>query len=128
MHGFSIVGLLRGIPSALKFTLAHPLHHIDHIGLDTVSMCTMLCAVVFGKDEEGDFHFSQTNINSVVAVLKDCLSGALVAFFADLPGHWFLPMLHLCISDVNKFMLVRSAELKPLLLAALFLDPEHPRR
>eukprot|EP01051_Picozoa_sp_SAG22_P016103 SAG22_NODE_2212_length_2831_cov_2.290996_1_plen_646_part_10 len=124
-----IVALLRGIPSALKFCLAHPLNHIKPIALDTVPMCAMICAVIFGKDEEGsDFHFSQSDINSVVVVLKDILSGALVAWFPELPGHWFLPMLHLCVSDVNKFMLVRSAELKPLLLAALFLDPDHLRK
>ena len=36
-----IVQLLRGIPSALRFVLDHPLDHIKAVGATTASSCTV---------------------------------------------------------------------------------------
>ena len=56
------------------------------------------------------------HIDDILKVMRDQLSGALAPFFAVLPAHWFRPVVHLAISDVNKRTLVKSARLIPLLL------------
>ena len=58
---------------------------------------------------------------------RDYLTGTLVFATPVLPMHYLQPLLHLCISDVNKAKLVKGDALIPTLLDALFLDPEHPR-
>jgi hypothetical protein len=123
-----VVRQLREAPSALRFTMAHPLRHVSALGHDSAPYCGMLCAVVFGKEEGGGFDFARGTIDDILKVMRDQLSGALAPFFAVLPAHWFRPVVHLAISDVNKRTLVKSARLIPLLLEALFLEPEHARK
>ena len=40
-------------------------------------------------------------------------------------GH---PILALCVSDINKQLLLNSEGFIPILVDSLLLDPEHPRR
>jgi hypothetical protein len=125
-----VVALLRGIPGALRFALEHELNHLVAAGLTAGSVCAMLCALVFGKEEGGGgFRFTPALVDAALTTFRDFLSGAVAPFFPDLPAHWFRPVVHLCISDVNKALLVRQgAKLVPLLLDALFLDPAHVRQ
>ena len=108
-----IVKLLRQIPSALQFTLDHPLIHIKSVGAVSSSACAMICAVVFGKEEEdGGFSFSQQLIDEGLDLLRNICTGTLQPFFPLLPPHFLRPLVHLCISDVNKWLLVQSSEFK----------------
>ena len=52
---------------------------------------------------------------------------SLRLYFALIP-HWLKPILELCKSDANKTLLVQSPSLLPLLLTALFLEADHPRK
>ena len=84
---------------------------------------------MFGKEEGGGgFQFNQELIDEVVSHQACWLTGDLVLFFPALHAYFLRPLVHLCISDANKAMLVQSAALIPALLDALFLDPEHPRK
>ena len=67
-------------------------------------------------------------MDDTVAQLEAYLTGSLAPLFPTLPAYFLRPLVHLCISDTNKAMLVRSDALIPTLLDALFLDPEHPRK
>ena len=125
-----IVELLRGIPSALRFALDHPLHHVKVCGVTSATLCAIVTALVFGKEEDSGFRFSQEMIDDTVVIFKDMLSGGLVPFFPELQPYWFRPIVHLCVSDTNKAMLVQSGSsgLIALLLDALFLEADHVRK
>ena len=49
----------------------------------------------------------------------------MVLFTPVLQAHFFCSILHLCISDTNKNLLVQSVGLIGLLLDALFLADDH---
>ena len=123
-----ILTRLRGIPTTLQFAQMNDLANIRVVGLTTAAVCGMLTALVFGKEEDGSFEFTQEMIDCTLLYFKDTLSGALAPFFPSLPGHWFRPIMHLCISDSNKALLVKSPALLPLLLDALFLEEGHFRK
>ena len=124
------VAIMRKASSALQFTLDHSLE--IGVGLTTASLCGLMCALVFGKEESGgDFSFSDELIESCLVQAKSQLSGHMVEYYAVLPPHWLRPLSHLCVSDLNKTRLVRSGMLQmlvTLLVEALFLDSEHMRK
>ena len=124
-----IVALLREIPSALRFALEHNVNHLKAMGMTTGAICVMLCALVFGKEEDaGGFQFTQDSVDLALVTFKEYLSGTIWPFFPTLEPHFFRPVVHLCISDTNKALLVQSAGLLPLLHDALFLDSDHVRK
>ena len=94
-----IVRLLEGMGSALRFTLDHSLDHMKALGFTTASFCATVCALVFGKLEDGGgFDFSQTLVDDVVAGIKEFLTGSLVPFWPTVPAYFLRPLVHLCIS------------------------------
>jgi hypothetical protein len=122
-----IMKLLRGIPTALRFIVDHPLEMMPSVGQETRSLIGMLCAIVFGKNEEevqgGDeFQFSQDIIEVIPNHLRQIASGPTAAYYTILPAHYLQPLVQLCISDKNKSMLVSAKDLVPLLQEMLFLD------
>jgi hypothetical protein len=122
-----IVQQLEAIPSALRFVLAHPLSHFEAVGYQTEVQAAVICALAFGKEESGEFEFTQAIVASVVKTLLCDFSGFVSAFYPALPIYAFRPLLHLCVSDANKGLLVQSAELSTLLREGLFADPDHAR-
>ena len=97
-----IVRQLEGMGSALRFVLDHSLDHIKALGFTTASSCTTLCALVFGKLEDGGgFNFSQTLVDDVVAVFKEILTGSAAPFWPTLPAYYLRPLVHLCISGAS---------------------------
>ena len=121
-----IVGQLLQIPSSLKFVLDHNLDHVKGTGMTTAALCAQICALVFGKQEEG-FVFSDEQVDSLLVFTRDCFDGSLHKYFGLSP-HWLKPIEALCVSDANKTLLVKSPALVPLLLTALFLEADHPRK
>ena len=57
-----------------------------------------MCA---GKEEDGGFSFTQEMIDDILAVFKDLLTGSIAQFFPAVPGYWFRPIVHLCISGAS---------------------------
>ena len=124
-----IVALIREIPSTLRFVLDHDLNHVKAGGQTTATACAMVTAVIFGKEEDGGFSFTQEMIRDTVCLMQDCLTGNIASFLPVLPSQFLKPVVHLCISDTNKALLVQSAELLPsLLLDAMFLRDDHVRK
>ena len=94
-----ILRLLEGMGSALRFALDHSLDHFKALGFTTSSFCATICALVFGKLEDGGgFEFTQTLVNDVVAGFKQFLTGSVVPFWPTLPAYYLRPLVHLCIS------------------------------
>ena len=87
----------------------------------------MLCAIVFGKEEETAFTFSQDSVDEIMIIQKNMFSGELAPYVQP-PAHYLTPVVHLCISDANKIFLVRGKGLLPLLLDGLLLEPDHVRK
>ena len=97
-----IVRLLEGMGSALRFVLDHSLDHMKALGFTTASFCATLCALVFGKSEDGGgFDFSQTLVDDAVAGIKEFLTGSLVPFWPTVPAYFLRPLVHLCISGAS---------------------------
>eukprot|EP01043_Picozoa_sp_COSAG02_P014804 COSAG02_NODE_616_length_19505_cov_5.004998_18_plen_605_part_00 len=122
-----IVEQLQQIPSSLKFVLEHNMDHIKTTGMTTAAQCAHVCALFFGKQEQGDgFEFSDEQVDLVLVFTKDMFDGSLAPWF-QIARDWLRPVESLCISDANKMLLVKSSALVPLLLAALFLQGDHVR-
>jgi hypothetical protein len=124
-----IFSMLQAIPSALRFAIDFPLVHLAFTGITTASLCAMVSALVFGKAEGEDsaLRFSLATIDVAVENQQGMMSGAASHHFA-LSAHFFRPMLHLCISDSSKALLVQSPKLLPMICEALLLDPEHVKK
>ena len=61
--------------------------------------------------------------------LQNVFSMPVIAPFTPvLPPFYLKPLVHLCISDENKRLLVKSPKLTPLLTEALLLDPKVRKR
>jgi hypothetical protein len=124
----TLFALLRTVPSALRFCLEHDLQNIKAIGSTSAALATTTAAVVFGKDEDGFFQFTQELVDTTIECLKHQLSGAAATFFPHLQAHWLRPILHLTVSDTHKALLIRSPGLIAFLLETLLLpNPEHTR-
>ena len=129
-----VVRLLAAVPSSLRFALEHDKYHIKSIGMSHASLCASLCALVFGKEEAGEvggggFQFSQELMKNHLILQREMLDHEICSkFFPNKPAHWLKPLTHLCVSDANKTLLLRSPEqLLPLLLSVLALDTENVR-
>ena len=87
----------------------------------------VICAIVFGKSEDSDFKFSQNMIDVAVTNTSQHFGGLMAPVMPTLPPFFFRPILHLCVSDENKTLIVQSPELIALLTEALLLDGGHVR-
>jgi hypothetical protein len=126
-----IVQLLEGMPTALQFVLENPLSHVTAFGMNSDACCAEVCALAFGKQEAGEgrkFVFSQDIIDLELAAKLSQFSGNLAPFTPVLPDFFFRSIVHLCISDENKNMLLRSNGLMALLMEALLIDQSHGRQ
>ena len=96
--------------------------------MTTGGACSAICAFAFGKEEGGDFAFTQTMIDSIVADGLVYFSGPMTPYRPELPPFYLRPLLYLCVSDLNKNLLVQSSGLITLLTETLLLDSEHTRQ
>ncbi len=123
-----VVRLLEDIPSALRFMLDHPLDHVKGLAMSTNGACPTVCAMAFGKEEGGHFTFDQAMIDGVIHDKLINFSGVKSGFLEQLPPFFLRPLVHLCVSDVNKRLLVQSPDLVTLLTEGLLLNPQHERQ
>ena len=106
-----ILARLRTIPSALQFALEHNnnINHLAKFGMTTASICAMLCASVFGKEEAeaeaeaeaasssgsssgggvvgGGFCFTEELIEDALHAFWEYQAGAIAQFF-EMQPHW----------------------------------------
>ena len=124
-----IVEKLESIHTALQYLLDNPVGFMIDWGWTTTATGCWIFDRAFGK-EEGDGKF-QLSHETVELALKDLLatfSGGRLPWYPVLSRLFMQPVAHLVISDANKNLLVRSAEVMPLLVETLLLDSEHPRQ
>ena len=81
---------------------------------------------VWGRDDDGGgLAFAQKDINRIVELASH--RGSAASFYPMKAGHG-QAVLALCVSEVNKELLLNAPGFVPLLMDSLLLDPEHPRR
>jgi hypothetical protein len=111
---------------ALRYLLDHPLEAMAAVGAETGNQATRIAALVWGKDEDaGGLTFKQLDIDKVVEVAGHRGNAAMLWPMSEAHGR---AIRNLCVSDVNKKLLLQAKGLVPLLVDSLLLDPEHPRR
>ncbi len=105
-----IVKLLKEIPSALTFLLENNMPNVDMCGWSTAGQGSAVCALAFGREEEGEFRFSQEMIEGVLTSLQAVFSDErLIPFYEKLAPTYLRPVLHLCISGAYSFGTHRTA-------------------
>ena len=87
-------------------------------------MIQVLALQVWGRDDDGGgLTFLQQDIDKTVQVTDHRYP------FAPPLSRWSgRGILSLCVSDINKQLLLNAEGFIPLLVDSLLLDPEHPRR
>ena len=75
------------------------------------------------------FQFTQEHISGVIADKRAKMSGVIASYTPILPAFLLRSILHLCVSDANKTLLLVNSgeEVCGLLIEAMLLDPEHIR-
>jgi hypothetical protein len=119
---------LRGAAAELAFCLDHGLEYCRAIGNTTDVQAAKLCALVFGRDEGGvgAFSFTQDQVDYMLRQWS-AIVRAEGWHAQKLPTHEFIHVLELCISDLNKALLLANASFIPYLISGLMLAPDHPR-
>ncbi len=125
-----IVKVLKTIPSTLHYMLKNNLDHCKGIGQTTLPTCSTLCALAFGKQEagDGDFVFNQAIIDGIATNCSFWFSGTGTRFMPVLPPFFLRGIVHLCVSDAHKMLVVQCTDMIALLTEALLLDPSHVRQ
>jgi hypothetical protein len=124
-----IIQLLQGSRSSLHFIIDHPLYCIEAMGVVSSSYLAQICAAAFGREEDGGFVFSAAMVNDIVTILLELFSGVQgLGFNPVLAAHFLFAFEELCVSDLNKPLLLQSNSLLALLSETLLVDPEHMRQ
>ncbi len=96
-----IVRLLQNIPSTVRFVLEHPVIHVAQIGCVSSAHMSAVCALAFGKDEEGGgFAFSQEQVDDTVCNTLSVFSGTASQWTPQLEPFFLRSVLHLAISGM----------------------------
>ena len=111
---------------SFRYLLDHPRSNLDDIGLETGFQATKIAALVWGRDDDGvKFRFKQEEVDKIVLAADHRGTFAECWAMREDHGH---AILALCVSDLNKQLLLNSEGFIPLLVDSMFLDLEHPRR
>ena len=85
-------------------------------------------AEAFGRDEDSTtMQLSQDDIDALVRIFQSHFSGEFFGAVMPIEPFWSEPLLHLSVSDHHKPLILANPDAIPLLISALFLDPDHPR-
>lgn len=119
---------IRSIAPALGFCLENDLTDLGlEVGLTTQAVAAALCCGVFGRDDErSDFCFTQHHIDILLKRWSQVVRGEGFSR-ATKPTADAIMVVELCVSDLNKPLLLSNACFLPYLIDALLLDPAHPR-
>jgi hypothetical protein len=79
---------------------------------------------VWGRDDGGGLTFKQQDFAKLLQAMDH--RGTAVGAF-PMKEDFGQPILSLCVSDLNKRLLLSCQNFIPLIVDSLLLDPEHPR-
>lgn len=119
---------VRGAEGALRFCMDSGLAHTTDLGLTAGVHGSILAANVFGKEESGGFEFKQQDIEGLVSVYTEVITPTAWGVLMQPGPKELRGLLHIAISDRNKVQLIRCSGFIPLLVTALLLAPDHPRK
>ena len=103
----------------------HPLAFVADLGIETGVAATKIAALVWGRDDDGGgLTFKRDDIEKIVQIADHRASHSIYYPMREDHGQ---AILSLCISDLNKELLLGVNNFLPLLVDSLLLDPEHPR-
>jgi hypothetical protein len=118
---------IRGLAAALAFCLENSLDHIQELGYTTGSMAARVCCSVFGRDEGGsEFTFTAQHIETLTEDWSQIIR-AIGYKRNSKPTADNIFTAQLCLSDLNKPLLLANSRFLPFVVDALLLDPDHPR-
>jgi hypothetical protein len=121
-----VVAKLRsaGVDS-FRYILDTPLLLIPSIGWETSANATKIAAQVWGRDDDhGGLAFKQQDFEKILEAADHRGPAAAANPMTEYFGQ---AILSLCVSDLNKELLLGVTGFIPLLVDSLLLDPEHPR-
>jgi hypothetical protein len=112
---------IRGAARALAFCLSHSLDFAQEIGSTTGGLAARVCCSVFGRDEGGsEFTFTPQHIEVLTESWSQIVRA--VGYRANTkPTADSIFAVELCVSDVNKPLLVDNRDFIPYLVDALLL-------
>ncbi len=116
---------------AFRYLLNEPLVNFQQMGFETGVSATRIAAQVWGRDDDGSgLTFLQQDIDKIVHVSnqRDPKAAVIRTSLGPMTASYGQVILNLCVSDLNKELLLNAEGLVPLLLDLLLLDPEHPCR
>jgi hypothetical protein len=117
-----VVNALRTEGDSFRFVLDHPLTQLASMGLDSATHATMICANLFGRDEENSFSFSQKELDTVLVCCQERLCPTSWGHIWPCNARSNRVMLSLCISDAHKQQLLNNPQFLPHLVAGLLFD------
>eukprot|EP01045_Picozoa_sp_COSAG04_P021380 COSAG04_NODE_2294_length_4375_cov_2.525257_3_plen_220_part_00 len=85
---------------------------------------------LFGRDEDDGtmkLQLRQEDVDAMVRVFQELLTGGGFGDSLPLDPQWSDPLLHLCVSDHHKALVLANPDAISQLVSCLFLDPDHPR-
>eukprot|EP01052_Picozoa_sp_SAG31_P033802 SAG31_NODE_3867_length_3800_cov_23.537422_4_plen_171_part_00 len=108
-----------------RYLLDNPCVLLRPVGWESGVHAVKIAAQVWGRDDEGGgLTFKQQDIDMIVQAADH--RGPLATVYPMKPAHG-QAIRNLCVSDVNKKLLLQCDGFIPLLVDSLLLDPEHPR-
>jgi hypothetical protein len=112
---------IRSAASALAFCLAHSLDQAQELGSTSGGMAARVCCSVFGRDEGGsEFTFTPQHIELLT---EDWSQNVRAVGYSvnKKPTADIIFAVELCVSDVNKPLLIDNQDFIPYLVDALLL-------
>ena len=98
-----IVQLLQQAPSTVRFVLDNPVVHVPDLGFVSSAHMSAVCALAFGKEEEGGgFMFSQEQVDDTVVSHLSVFSGTASSWTPQLESFFLRAIVHLCISGAPR--------------------------
>ena len=112
---------IRSAASALTFCLSHSLEYMQELGMTTGGYAARVCCSVFGRDEGGsEFTFTPQHIEVLTESWSQFVRA--VGWRANSkPTADSIFAVELCVSDVNKPLLIDNRDFIPYLVDALLL-------
>jgi hypothetical protein len=116
---------IRGVASALAFSLEHSLDMMEELGWTTGTIAARVCCSVFGRDEGGsEFTFTAQHIELLTQSWSQNVRA--VGLQANTkPSADNIFAVELCVSDANKPLLLDNKDFIPYLVDALLLVRTH---
>eukprot|EP01043_Picozoa_sp_COSAG02_P016369 COSAG02_NODE_717_length_18070_cov_20.762700_18_plen_298_part_00 len=113
---------VRGVASALAFSMVHSLGFIEDLGWTSGAFAARVCCSVFGRDEGGsEFTFTAQHIELLTENWSRSVRAVGFHAKGQKPSADSIFAVELCVSDANKPLLIDNKNFIPYLVDALLL-------